>query len=150
MSGTGAKNAAWYKQQPGWICLTANCIRTECRTSNARPYDPNGKRPVGAANGRPHPVPALRSGAHRCATEPAEKRRSAGHRERMGQCVNCYTVMVTSGDPGSGYPIGSYAMMPCSYEISRYGTIVVVSSNSEIHYTSSSSLEGYRFRYYAY
>jgi len=66
------------------------------------------------------------------------------------QCVNCYTVMVTSGDPGLGYPIGSYAMMPCSYEVSRYGTIFVVSSNSEIHYTSSSSLEGYRFRYYAY
>ena len=64
------------------------------------------------------------------------------------QCKNCYTVMVTSGDPGAGYPIGTYVMMAASAPVSIYYTGCYVTS-SEIHYTNSTSLPGYQFIYHA-
>jgi len=66
------------------------------------------------------------------------------------QCVNCYTVIATSGDPGSGYSIGYYAFHSCNYQVGAVGTYFSIPNSSALYYTSSSSLQGYNFIYHQY
>ena len=64
------------------------------------------------------------------------------------QCINCYTVIATTGDPGAGYSIGNYVITSCDYQIPVYFAWIFIDSLSEIHYTNSSNLSGYSFIYH--
>lgn len=61
------------------------------------------------------------------------------------QCKNCHTVMVTSGDPKLGVPIGHYVVVACSYDLGTTAFHYVYIDPSDIQYCSTINLSGYRF-----
>lgn len=60
------------------------------------------------------------------------------------QCSNCYTVMVTTGDPTLGQNIGYYCTAGTSGPVG-YSSIITVANNTTLPYVSSTKMEGYRF-----
>lgn len=62
------------------------------------------------------------------------------------QCTKCHLVVITQGEPGTGSALGYYTSWQPNEPLTSYRT-VIRQSGSNIHYTSSSTLPGARFRY---
>ena len=61
------------------------------------------------------------------------------------QCDNCYSVMVTSGDPMAGTIIGNYVVTPCDHDLQMSVVQYVYVNPRDIHRCESVHLSGYQF-----
>ena len=62
------------------------------------------------------------------------------------QCKNCYTVMVTNGDPKAGTIIGDYVIVPWGYDLGNTFIQYVYIDSADIRYCGSLHLDGYQFQ----
>lgn len=62
------------------------------------------------------------------------------------QCKNCYTVMITNGDPKAGTIIGDYVIVPTNYDLGNSIIQYVYINSADIRYCGSMHLEGYQFQ----
>lgn len=61
------------------------------------------------------------------------------------QCGNCNTVMITSGDPLLGTPVGYYVTVACSYDLEQSVIQHVYIDPADIHRCNTVYLSGYKF-----
>lgn len=66
--------------------------------------------------------------------------------KKCWQCNKCYTVAVTEGDVAIGESFGTYAFAPW-YEPSGIIHTWISVTSSEVHYSTATSMEGYKFMY---
>lgn len=62
------------------------------------------------------------------------------------QCKNCYTVMITNGDPKAGTIIGDYVIVANSYDLGNKFMHYVWIDSADIRYCGSLHLDGYQFQ----
>lgn len=59
------------------------------------------------------------------------------------QCARCYLVLICTGEPTLGAPIGSYSTWQPREKLTSFATVL---QTNTYHYTSSSKLTGMSFR----
>ena len=62
------------------------------------------------------------------------------------QCTGCHLVVITQGEPGTGNALGYYTSWQPNEPLTSIGT-TISQTTKNIHYTSSSTLPGAKFRY---
>lgn len=61
------------------------------------------------------------------------------------QCRNCHSVMITSGDPDLGIPIGNYVVVACDYDLGTIAMHYVYVDPDDIQRCNTVHLSGYNF-----
>lgn len=97
---------------------------------------------IGECNGGPHDMLSHGWGdIINASTNKTVVSRGACH-----QCTKCHLVIITEGEPGTGKALKHYTTWQPHEALTSYVT-VIRQSPGNIHYTSSSSIPGIRFRY---